>query len=123
MSTLNDIFQKLDLPPLDIEPVKEEVLPPVPVPAVIESDQNHDRLSRLVDTSLSTLEDILAQPTPPLTHNNYMKMLTVKKDAAVSVITASLKADENRFRKRKNDVLAQLLHEVQKDKGLRVINP
>lgn len=119
VGNVTDLFNKLGLPTLEIAPVADiEVLP-----AVREEDQNSDRLTRLVDTGLSVLEEVLEQPTPPLNHANYLKMLSIKKDAAVSVINAGLKADENRFRKRKNDVLGELLKQINSEKkGPPVIN-
>ena len=115
MSKLTDIFAQLGVEPAPVEEISEA--PTASTPVVIDVDGNSDRLSRLVDTSLGALEEILQQPTPPLHNPLYAKMLSIKKDAAVSVINAGLKADENRFRKRKNDVLGILLDQIKADKG------
>lgn len=45
-------------------------------------------------------------------------MLSIRKDAAVSIIGAGLKADENRFRRRQNDIVQRLFDLVKKDNKL-----
>ena len=54
----------------------------------------------------------------PPSHSDHMKQLSIKKDAAMGIIGAGLKADENRFRRRQNDVIAKLFTLVQQDKKL-----
>ncbi|MDE2097898.1 MAG: hypothetical protein KGL39_11665 [Patescibacteria group bacterium] len=46
---------------------------------------------------------------------NFARLLSAKKDAAVSVVNAVLKADENRFRQRKTDVLEKLLERIRQE--------
>lgn len=56
-------------------------------------------------------------PTPDAMDENYTKIVSIKKDAAVSAITAGLKADENRFRKRNSDVLAKMFLAIKGEKS------
>jgi hypothetical protein len=58
----------------------------------------------------------------PTSHSDYMKQLTLKKDTAVALIGAGLKADENRFRRKQQDVIARLFEAVQRDKKLITID-
>lgn len=53
--------------------------------------------------------------TPGDSDPNYARILSIKKDAAINVITASLKADENCFRQRRTDALDRLYAAVQAD--------
>lgn len=58
---------------------------------------------------------------------NFSKLVSAKKDAAATVVQASMKADENRFRKKGNDVLDKLLARVKEQEVIingtaRVIN-
>ena len=85
----------------------------------IRVEQDHDALKRVTSKSLRTIEEILDIPTPPSTHENYIRVLTIKKDISVSGITAQLKADENAFRKRKSDALTELYEQVGKALGHR----
>ena len=62
--------------------------------------------------------DILSIPNLPSSHSDYFKLLAIKKDLAVSAVAAGLKADENRFRRRQNDVIARLFEVVRKDNKL-----
>lgn len=50
--------------------------------------------------------------TPDEMDPNYARMVSARKDAAVSVLNACLKADENQFKKRNSLVLETLLSEV-----------
>lgn len=51
-------------------------------------------------------------PTPNEDDPNYARIVATKKDAAVNVVSASLKADENCFRQRRNDALDRLFAAV-----------
>lgn len=76
-------------------------------------------LSRVASKGLKTLEDVLDIPTPAQTDPNYIRIVGMKKDAAISGVTARLKADENAFRKRNSDALAELYEEMSKELGHR----
>ena len=67
--------------------------------------QNSDNLSRVVHKALQQIETILDMPVPEEGHEDRMKMLSVKKDAASSIINAGLKADENRFRRENKEII------------------
>lgn len=54
---------------------------------------------------------------PAVTDPNYIRMLTIQKDASVAMIGSGLKADENRFRKRKNDILKNLFERIEAKQG------
>lgn len=83
---------------------------------LLEADPN--KLDHAVDLALTTALDILEMDYLPPSHSDYMKQMTIKKDTAISIISAGLKADENRFRRRQNDVIARLFDAVQRDKKL-----
>jgi len=87
---------------------------------VLEADPN--KLDKAVDLSLDTALDILEMEYLPTSHSDYMKQLTLKKDTAVALIGAGLKADENRFRRKQQDVIARLFEAVQRDKKLITID-
>jgi hypothetical protein len=57
----------------------------------------------------------------PREHTDYMKQLALKKDTAVAVITAGLRADENRFRRRQHDIIAKIFARATADKKLSPI--
>lgn len=62
--------------------------------------------------------DIMEREMLPPSHADHMKMLSIRKDCAASIINSGLKADENRFRRKQNDVLQRLFDVVKKDKKL-----
>lgn len=82
---------------------------------VLEADGSD--LDQIVSTGLAVLREIMDIPTPDAMDENYTKIVSIKKDAAVSAITAGLKADENRFRKRNSDVLAKMFLAIKGEKS------
>jgi hypothetical protein len=84
------------------------------------------RLNSLVDSALTQLDEIMKIPTPEPSDDNYVRILSIKKEAAATVITSGLKADETRFRKRNVDVLgtifAAIRGETVEGAPVRVIN-
>lgn len=81
-----------------------------------------DDLSRVVYKALQQIEKILDedmpmddQGKPNKSDPNYIKMLSVKKDAASSIINAGLKADENRFRRENKDIIERLFDKIKKE--------
>lgn len=70
-------------------------------------------LARLRAKALGVLDEVMDTPTPSRTDPNYARILSAKKDAAVNVVSASLKADENCFRQRQTDALKKLYDTVQ----------
>lgn len=76
---------------------------------------NTDDLSRVVRKALQQIEEILDMEVPEDGHEDRMKMLSVKKDAAASIINAGLKADENRFRRENKDIIEKLYEKIRKD--------
>lgn len=73
---------------------------------------NSEKFDNLVPLACDVLQEIMLTETPDSWNENYPKILAVKKDAAVSVINSGLKADENRFRKSKTDILQKLYNKV-----------
>lgn len=65
------------------------------------------------------LEETLDTPTPVDGHPDRLRIMAMKKDAAISGVTARLKADENAFRRRNSDALAELYEQVTKGLGRR----
>ena len=80
------------------------------------SVDQEDSLSRVVRKALEQIEAILDMPVPA--GEDRMKMLSVKKDAASSIINAGLKADENRFRRENKDIIEKLFDKIKKDTRL-----
>lgn len=70
---------------------------------------------------LDTIIDILERDPPAPSAADFVKMLSIRKDAAVSIIGAGLKADENRFRRRHDDIMQRLFDLVKKDNKLVTI--
>jgi len=66
-------------------------------------------------------EEILDTPLPGRDADSFIRMFSAVKDAAVSVMNLGLKADENRLRKRKNDVLEELYAKIALERGDMVI--
>lgn len=77
--------------------------------------ENTDELSRVVRKGLLQIEAILDVTPDGLTMENQMKLLSIKKDAATSIINAGLKADENRFRRENKDIVDRLFDKIKKD--------
>jgi hypothetical protein len=50
-----------------------------------------------------------------------MKVMSMRKDMAQSLINAGLKADENRFRKKNEDAIINLLARIEADKKVLTI--
>lgn len=74
-----------------------------------------DDLSKVVVKALKQIEIILDIPIPDSSDPNYVKTLSVKKDAAASIINAGLKADENRFRRENKDIIERLFDKIKKE--------
>ena len=60
-------------------------------------------------------------PTPEYGAADFARILSTKKDAAVSALNAQQKANENHFRQRNTDVLEKLYERVWKLKGPLII--
>lgn len=75
-------------------------------------EQDHALLTRVASKGLKVLEEVLDISTPVSTDPNYLRVVALKKDAAISGVTARLKADENAFRKRQSDALSDLYEQV-----------
>lgn len=73
----------------------------------------------MASKSLKVMEEVLDIPTPVSTDPNYIRIIGMKKDAAVSGVTARLKADENAFRRRNTDALTELYEQVTNALGRR----
>lgn len=79
-----------------------------------------NQLDRIVSKSLDVIEEVLDQPLPARDDERYMKVLSMKQSAATSAMAIGLKADENRFRARKNDVLGKLLAEIKANDQMKL---
>lgn len=84
------------------------------IPETQNAIEEYDSLSRVVQKALRQIETILDMPVPEDGHEDRMKMLSVKKDAASSIINAGLKADENRFRRENKDIIEKLFAKIEK---------
>lgn len=80
-------------------------------------DEDGSELDDLVGIALQTVRDVLSVETPDPFDDHYPKILAIKKDAAISIIGAGLKADENRFRKRNTDVLSKLFEALKQERS------
>lgn len=87
------------------------------------TDDDGSDLDNLVTAALLTLKEVLDTQTPDRMDDNYTKILALKKDAAVSLIGAGLKADENRFRKRNSDILGKLFNELKLGESSGPVGP
>lgn len=76
---------------------------------------NEDNLSRVVRKALEQIEEIIDIDMASVSTFDRMKMLSVKKDAAASIINAGLKADENRFRRENKDIIERLFQKIRKE--------
>jgi hypothetical protein len=90
------------------EIVEDAQLPDEPLDPTAAADSNHQKLAKLRAKALDVLGETMDVPTPAVDDDDYARVLSIKKDAAVNVVTASLKADENCFRQRRNDTLDRL---------------
>ena len=70
-----------------------------------------ERLDGLVDKALGVLDDVMDLPLDS-DDENFGRVLSAKKDAAVNVVNLQLKADENTFRAKSADGLQKLLETV-----------
>jgi hypothetical protein len=77
--------------------------------------ENQDDLSRVVRKALGQMEEILDIDPAQVEPEDYIKLLSVKKDAAASIINAGLKADENRFRRENKDIIEKLFEKIKND--------
>jgi hypothetical protein len=50
-----------------------------------------------------------------------MKAVSAKKDAAMGIINAGLKADENRFRRENKDLLGDLFKRIEAERSVLTI--
>lgn len=72
---------------------------------------------------MSACLKILEQEYLPSTHSDHFRQLSLKKDTAMGIMTIALRADENRFRKRNQDILEKLLTMAKADKKLTLTQP
>lgn len=77
--------------------------------------ENTDDLSRVVKKALGQMEEILDMDPATVEPEDRIKLLSVKKDAAASIINAGLKADENRFRRENKDIIEKLFEKIKND--------
>ena len=79
------------------------------VPLVPWSDQSpSEKLATLTDMSLDKIRAIVSLPLD--TEN--MKLMSVQKDAAISMLTVQTRVDENCLRARRTDMLPELLRRL-----------
>lgn len=74
-----------------------------------------DDLSKVINKALKQIDTILDQSDAGLEDTDRMKLLSIKKDAAVAIINAGLKADENRFRRENKDIIEKLFDKIRKE--------
>lgn len=86
-------------------------------------EPNPNKLDYATDLSLSACLKILEQEYLPSTHSDHFRQLSLKKDTAMGIMTIALRADENRFRKRNQDILEKLLTMAKADKKLTLTQP
>lgn len=83
-------------------------------------DSPTTRLNRLVGKGLRKLEQILdLEPAP--WDEDYIKILSMQKDAATNVVNLSIKADESRFRVQNETAIAVILDEVRRLKSAQTL--
>lgn len=78
------------------------------------ASDNATKLDRVTTMALDKEEEILGLPLPPIESPHFKNVLSAQQAAAGAVLTARLKADENYFRRRKQDVLDNLYAKLEK---------
>lgn len=71
-----------------------------------------DDLSKVVYKALKQIDKILDYSEVGLEDAEKLKLLSVKKDAAIGIINMGLKADENRFRRENKDIIEKLFDKI-----------
>lgn len=89
--------------------MNDVIIPPV------NFDKNEDALDKVVRKALQQIEYIIDIDINSVNALDRIKMLSIKKDAAASIINAGLKADENRFRRENKDIVERLFEKVRKE--------
>lgn len=84
-------------------------------------EANAEFFDRLFSKAMRRADEILELPLPDRNDDNYIRMLSTIKDATVSVMNLGLKSDENRLRKRDNDVLQKLYDKIALEQGWKTI--
>ena len=69
------------------------------------------RLEDLLDLSLAKAKELL-QMGLTAAGDDYLKLAAMQKDLIVSLINTGVKVDENRFRKKSNEALGEILKQV-----------
>lgn len=77
-------------------------------------------LDALAPLALSVLKEVM-ETNVHEEDPNFARLLSAKKDAAVSTVNALLKADENQFKKRNTAVIDELLSRIREQKAARII--
>ena len=78
-------------------------------------DTTTDDLSRVVRKALNQIETILDMNPMDIEPEDRIKLLSIKKDAANSIINSGLKADENRFRRENKDIIEKLFEKIKNE--------
>jgi hypothetical protein len=83
---------------------------------------NGDLLNSLVTKSLEAIDEILSIDLDDFDDIEMrMKAVSAKKDAAMGIINAGLKADENRFRRENKDLLGDLFKRIEAERSVLTI--
>lgn len=108
--------------PLDVD----DWVPPAPISMEVVSVAHEKmddlrarapaQIDKLLDKALHKLDHILDMAPSPF-DDDYAKLLSIQKDAALSVVNLSIKADENRFRIQNETAIVEILKEVKGLKG------
>lgn len=107
------------------EPV-EETAGTVAVLEVRDRDEvvteNTNAFDNLVVKAIGKGEEILNIPLPPMSDENFGKILSAQQALTTALINSGLKADENRFRRRQSNALEKIFEAMRGDNTLKVIN-
>lgn len=97
-----------------VAPIDRGEVPVEPVPPW-EDQTNAEKLSTLTGKALDTTRAILDLPVDP----SNLKLLSIQKDAALSVLSTQAKVDENRLRDRErgDGALRALLRQIEEDRA------
>ncbi len=97
-----------------VVPIDRGEVPVEPVPPW-EDQTNAEKLSTLTGKALDTTRAILDLPVDP----SNLKLLSIQKDAALSVLSTQAKVDENRLRDReqRDGALRALLRQIEEDRA------
>ena len=107
LGSLDEIDLPVNLAPVKREPVREEVL------------TSSEGLDNLTDMSIEKIKEILKLGLDP-DDDNFSVVLRQQSAVSIGVITAQVRVDEGRFKKKQVDKLGELLDLIRGEEARQV---